>query len=775
MTAADIASAQPGAPGAGDRPWGRIIDVAAVAALTLLGLLGFQASYGGWVFLVVGSLGLALGLILAWLGWAWRQPAALVLVVGLVIVVAAGAAALPATSIGRVLPSLSTASGLVQGFTQGWKELVTTPAPVGSLGNLMAIPYLCGFFAGLLGLSAALRRTSFRWAVAPSLLVLVAGVVTGGTEPVSVLLQGIVFAVVAIVWASHRASRLRERLAISTRGRSSRIAMAAALLAGGAVIGTLLAPLLPGSGSQPRFLLRTVVQPDVDISRLASPLVSTRKYLSASGLANEKLFTVTGLPEGQPLRLGVMDAWDGTATGLAGASASSSSGVFQRVGETIMPAASGDAVQVQITVVSPVAGPGYRDYWLPTVGETTSVTFDGPRRDALERNFRYNAETDSALVISGVKGDDVINLTAVIPPSVADLSTVQPAAIEPPAIADLPEKLQAYLAANVGAADAPLVQARRLVDGLVQDGYYSPPGGEDEREPGHGTTTLDDAFDGDQPTGDEEQYGAAALLLAREVGAPVRLVMGFMPASDAISSSGEVSIYGEDVTVWLEADVKGVGWVTLAERITPPRDQIKTDQTKTREEPKPEVQPPPPIQPDILQPPPVDDATPDDGATPPAASGGLPLWLSTIVGVVLLPVLLVSAVVGLLLGLKAARRRRRRNDPDTAAAVTGGWREILDKARDQGWSTPAQATRTEGAGFLESSGAPQGAVTSLAVRADRAAFSESRPTPQEVAAYWADVDSARKAMAAALPWWRRALGHLNPRSLASSRKQVRDR
>jgi hypothetical protein len=775
MAAADIASAQAGAPELGGRTTAPLIDVVAVAVLTLLALLGFQASYGGWVFLLVGGLGLALGLILAWLGWAWRQPAALVLLLGLVIVIAAGAIALPATSIGRVLPSLSTAGGLVQGFTQGWKELVTTPAPVGSLGNLMAIPYLCGFFSGLLALSAALRRPSFRWSVAPPILVLVASVVTGSTEPVSILLQGVVFAVVAIVWASQRATRTRERLSVSTRGRSRSTLTAAAVVVGGALLGVLLAPLLPGSGSQPRFLLRSVVEPDVDVSRFASPLVSTRKYLSVSGLADTEIFEVSGLPPGQPIRLGVMDTWDGTTTGLAGSRQSSSSGLFQRVGETIRPSSSGETVRVTITVLKPEDGSaGYSDYWLPTVGETVGVTFTGPDAGRLERSFRYNPETDTGLVTTGVTAGDVVELDAVIPPAALDLSGAQPAAVEQPGLASLPKSLNDFKTANVGDASTPLVQAQSLIENLVKNGFYSPVGGKDERPPGHGTANIDDAFTDTRPIGDEEQYGAAALLLARSVKAPVRLVMGFRPQADA-ASTGSIKIKGVDLSVWLEADVQGVGWVTLAEQVTPPRGQVKTDQKDEQRQDRAEVQPPPPIGPDILQPPPVDDATADDTAPPPVSTGGFPVWLLRVLGAVLLPILIVSAIIGLLLGLKAARRRRRRNDPDTAAAVTGGWREILDQARDQGWSTPAQATRTEGAGFLESSGAPQGAVTSLAVRADRAAFCESRPTPEEVAAYWADVDSARKGMAAALPWWRRVLGHLNPRSLESSRKQVRDR
>jgi hypothetical protein len=243
--------------------------------------------------------------------------------------------------------------------------------------------------------------------------------------------------------------------------------------------------------------------------------------------------------------------------------------------------------------------------------------------------------------------------------------------------------------------------------------------------------------------------------------------MGFRPPADA-SASGDVEVRGKDLTVWLEADVQGMGWVTLADQVTPPRDQVKTDQENTKTQENAEVQPPPPIGPEILQPPPVDDATADDADSPPAVTGGFPWWLLRILGIVLLPILLVSGVVGLMLGLKAARRRRRRNDPDTAKAVTGGWREILDQARDQGWFTPIHATRTEGAGALEASGAPQGVVTSLALRADRAAFSEARPTPEEVDDYWADVESARRGMAATVPRWRQLLGHVNPRSLTPS-------
>ncbi len=294
-----------------------LVDAGAVVLLTTFALVGFHSSFGGWTFLLSGVAGCLLGAALAWFALRFTLPAVTLAATALVtVVVMGGALALRATALAGVLPTLETMRGLAQGFTRGWVDLATTPPPAGDVGNLFAIPYLCGFLSGVLALSIALRNRRPLLAVFPPAVVLAAGIFTGVESPVSLLFQGGAFGLVAVSWWSWRNSRSRTVVA-SASGRS-RVASAGALLAVAALGALIVGPLLPGSEINERLLLRQYVEPELDLSRYPSPLAGVRKYLMTKDQREQVLFTVSGLPDGTPVRLAVMDTWDGTVAGVAG-------------------------------------------------------------------------------------------------------------------------------------------------------------------------------------------------------------------------------------------------------------------------------------------------------------------------------------------------------------------------------------------------------------------------------------------------------------------------
>jgi hypothetical protein len=81
--------------------------------------------------------------------------------------------------------------------------------------------------------------------------------------------------------------------------------------------------------------------------------------------------------------------------------------------------------------------------------------------------------------------------------------------------------------------------------------------------------------------------------------------------------------------------------------------------------------------------------------------------------------LLVAGIVGSIVGAKVLRRRRRRSAARVSARFVGGWRELVDHARDLGVPVPGGAvTRREQALAFAGQGAP-----ALARTADRHAMS----------------------------------------------------
>jgi hypothetical protein len=272
--------------------------------------------------------------------------------------------------------------------------------------------------------------------------------------------------------------------------------------------------------------------------------------------------------------------------------------------------------------------------------------------------------------------------------------------------------------------------------------------------------------------GDDEQYATAMALLAREIGIPARVVMGFYPEEDA---AGEpvFTATGDTLHAWVEVAFQEHGWVTFDP--TPPEDQVPNDQTtKPRADPKPQVlQPPPPPQEPVDLPPTVpDDRESEDESTFDAAL----LALIVVIGIGVLSVLALLAAPFIVIGaLKAARRRRRREAERAADRISGGWDELVDHAKDYGTPVTPGATRAEDAGVVEAA-FTEPRVTTLAQRADLEVFGPSEPTPDDVAEFWRQVDEIVGGMGAGRSVVDRLRARLSLRSLlAGTRFALPDR
>ncbi|WP_353114775.1 transglutaminaseTgpA domain-containing protein [Microbacterium sp.] len=743
------------------RRW--VIDLVAMALLVAVAAAGFWPTFGGPSYLgaAIGGilLGLAIAAVCAWRRWG------ILLVAGLTVVgyfLFGGALALPATTVAGFVPTIDTLTGLAVGVVTSWKQLLTTVAPVAVADGHALVPFLVTLLAAVTAGSLALRLRRPAWALIPAGTALMLAIVLGVPQPAFPLVQGIVFAVVAVAWLSLRTWWAPEESAVEAAavdaGRSSqmrirRLVGAAAVLAiasgAGVAASAIAAP------AQPRHVFRDVIIPPFDVRDYASPLQAFRKNVRDD--REKTLFTVTGMPEGARIRIGAMDQYDGVVYNVTDGGPGSSS-AFTPLRTDMSPDAQGAPTTVHVEIGD------YRGVWVPDTGAVSEIRYSGGRAEDLRRNTYYNTSTGTAVAVPGLRKGDAYTLQTIIQGDVDDkeLTDAKFGSVRLPKQSDVPDEISSLAADTVADAETPIEQVRALESFLADGGYFSH-GLENEAvsRAGHGAERISTLLGGQQMIGDDEQYAAAMALMARAVDIPARVVMGYYPDEDR-AKNAVFAATGDDVHAWVEVNFAGYGWLPFDP--TPPKDKVPNQQnTKPKVDPKPQVlQPPPPPQEPVDLPPTLpDDREPEDDT--PNLLGIIATILA--IGGVVLAVLAILASPFIVIGAwKAARRRGRRSAKSTADRISGGWDELTDRAVDYGARVAPGATRVEDAATVsEALSAP--AVTTLADRADAQVFGPSEPSAEEVDAFWKEVDEIVGGMGAEAGFWRRMRARLSVRSL----------
>jgi hypothetical protein len=750
----------PRADGLPARRW--ILDLGAVAALLLIPVVGFAPTFDGPRYLVAAIGGLVLGIALGALG-ALLRWGALLLAGALVLVyfLFGGALALPGSVVAGVVPTLETLRLLGIGAVTSFKELLTTIAPVASDDGHLIVPFLLLLIGGVLTTSLALRARHAAWALIPAAALLAAEIALGTSQPIVPVIQGVVFGLVAVVWLAIRQAWQPSAAVVSVgEGPSStrsatvrRVLMGAAVIAIAAAAGVATSAF--AAPSNPRYVLRDIVIPPFDIREFASPLQSFRSYVRDH--PDETLFTVSGLPEGARVRLATMDAYSGTVYNVSDEGAGSSS-AFSPMRTNMSADAEGTPATMHVEI-------GALDgVWMPDAGAVRSVTFEGDRADDLRRTAHYNDATSTGVVTAGLGEGDAYTLETVLPENPSDeaLAEVPFAPLKMPDQDGVPQEFAEIASKAVAQATTPIEQARALQTALSEGGYFSHGlEGQPLSRAGHGAERISTLLGAQQMVGDDEQYATAMALLARELGMPARVVMGFYPDDDE-AGQGVFTATGDNLHAWVEVAFDGAGWVTFDP--TPDEDQIPNDQTtKPKVDPKPQVlQPPPPPQEPVDLPPTVTD---EGGSEEDEGFDAALVWaIVTIAVSVLLVIALVLAPFLVIGSLKAARRRRRRAAERAADRISGGWDELVDRASDFGAPVRPGGTRSEDAGILTAALA-EPRVTTLASRADLEVFGPAEPSPADVEEFWRQVDEIVGGLGRGQSWWRRVRARLSVRSL----------
>ena len=749
------------------------VDIGFTLVLGVVALSALGTSFTGSSYLVVGLLGAVIAVVVTHLTRAagWPIISAVVICMALFFLLG-GPLCLRSLGDTSVLPGTTTLARVADQAIFGWNDLLTTLPPIEGDGPLLVLPWLSGMLAGLVGLGLAHLPVRRAWLAAalPVLgmtAVLSGAILLGVRHPQSLLVQGSVFAGLALAWLAIRA----HRTSAAVHGGSTSYVRglgAVAMLALAAGVAFPASAVLAGDDDE-RTVARNWVEPPFDIGRYPSPLAGFRKYIDLKGRSDpnnvydKTLLDVEGVEAGKRICFATMDRYDGMVWGASdNALPGPGDDSFQRVSSTIDNPVDGEEVNVTVTL-----GEGWSGVWLPTVGALQSMTFETGDARAKAEVFRYNLATSTAVVPSGLQPGDRYSFTAVQPDDVLTPETVgsvEATTSIPPGAAFIQGPTEKW---TEDAGSDPMDRVLAAAEHLKSEGKYSDGIGRTERiyVGGHSVWRLSDEFvNAPQIVGNDEQYAATMALIANEIGVPARVVLGAV-----VPEGGRVT--GKEVQAWVELRAADGSWRTLPTEsfmsTTPPADQVPQTNTPMSGT---VIPPPNPI------PPPSDageqsdadlkerkatrkkaDEDEEEGIIP-----GLPSWVGVVLTYVALPLLVVALLLAAVVGLKAWRRHRRRRAESASARFVGAWRELVDHARDLGQVVPLgpAVTRRE-----QSVGIVSDRAGTLARRADSSVFGPSVPEEAAAATYWESIDAERRAMSREVGRWQRLRAAISLRSL----------
>jgi transglutaminase-like putative cysteine protease len=518
------------------------------------------------------------------------------------------------------------------------------------------------------------------------------------------------------------------------QGQRALLAVGGPLVVLAVVAGTLAGPRLPGADAE--ALIDTRRSLDEPGSRVTiSPLVDIRSRMLAQ--AAVEVFTVR-TQERAYWRLTSLERFDGRIW--------SSSGSFGRAGGSLpqgVGTAAAEAAVEQIFSIRALA-----QIWLPAAYEPRSLEISGA-------DIRFDEDSSTLIVDRELPSSDALTYRVVSAVPRFDPAQLRAASAEVPAgIAErylpLPELApdvvalaQGLVAGAPSAYDAALALQEHL-RGFTYDL---------DVPPGHGGDDLV-RFLFETRRGYCEQFAGAFAAMARAVGLPSRVAVGFTPGEVDPADPTLFHVRGEHAHAWPEVFLGEYGWVAFeptpgrgapfAESYTGvPEEQAASGDPGAATTLPPEAtepgQPGEQVPPEAV---PGDDLTdtvlpdltgPDEAAEPGAVERWAPRVRNAAAVVLLVAVLYLTGVP--LLGALRRRSRRAAAGADAGARVQVAWEEALEHLAVLGLRPARSATvaevATAAAAVLPDAG---DAARSLARATEHASYGPGGLVPEQASA-----------------------------------------
>ncbi len=645
-----------------------------------------------------------------------------------------------------------------QAVRAAWSALLDAPhtilatiLPAPGVPALLVLPSAVLWAASFLAAELALRTRAPLLPVLPVVAAFGVPLVLGVDGPGSQLpvLAALVACAAALVL-------VRGRVAPSWRSLPAALPIVVVLT----VAGGLLAPHLPGMPAP--YDPRDAVTPPTARPRTTSPLDEVAVWMR-QGAAPVFTVRVHGGDGQQNYRLAVLDSYDGVSW--------SHHAPLARSGGRVPPEKAADpggtAAITQTFTIASLPG-----LWLPAADRPTRVALPSADDDLFvdQRSGELVLGGRDVTGEGGVRSGFRYTATSLLP--VYDVRRLQYApAADDPAMTVLPRTDPAgrpipavatftrTAAAATAGSSFPYEQAVRLADWLRAGHHFDP-----RALPGHSYRQLE-FFLTTGKRGTSEQFAASFAVMARTLGLPSRVVVGFRHGTPA--GDGTWQVRGQDVLAWPEVEFKGIGWVPFyptpdaasasGSSVAPagqPTERRQADQQISRQTRS--ATPP--------------HRAPAHRATAVPGPAGLPWWAWAPVAVV---------VLALLYALYAAwlpwrRRARRRGDPDPGRRVLGAWQQIVERLTEIGLPATGAHTAAEVAAFgaARVGGAAGEHLPALADLVNQVGYAGRTPDAASATAAWQHCDAVERVVLRSVPRRERLRRGLRPAALRRAGRGV---
>jgi transglutaminase-like putative cysteine protease len=631
----------------------------------------------------------------------------------------------------------------------GIPRLLTALIPVEPQPDTVVVPVILTWLASLAATEFALRGQRVLLGCAPPAVLYATSLIAVGPNATAQPAAGLAFAALgalALILDTHLSIDQPGSTAPQRRRTAARLQLAggAAAVLAAITAGTVaLAPAMAGRvGIAPPDPRRYVAPPQLDAID-ENPLIR----LSGWGVDPAQPLlsaTVSGAPAERELRLrlAVLNDFDGVTWRLGGA--------YRSAGRSLPgPAAPAGATAVtQRITVSGLTGK-----LLPALATPRSV--EGTR-------VGYDVQTGTMLDPDGLAPGTTYTVTS----TTSDLEVnLLPAAnvASGPSVArylqlGTPPPALTRLAAEVAGDESAPYSRALAIEAFLADHYRLVP----DAPSGHAYPNLEFFLLGNPLAGarrgSTEQFAASFAVLARAVGLPTRIAVGFTV------HAGRNEVTGGDALAWPEVLFDDIGWVPFDPRPVPDNPPRPLE---SEYQPKPS---PPSDEPSAV--PTVSiGAGPTAPPAPPAATaapaGALDPALLGIAG--------LAVVAGLLLGyagsvpwLKRRQRHRRLHSGEPPQRIANAFDEVRTALRLAGRPAPPYLTATEVAAHAQA-----GNLTHLARLVNLVTFAPYAATELDAAAARGEAEAYVDQLRSRRSWWRRLRWTLDPRPLRWHRRPSR--
>jgi len=738
---------------------GALRSLPATVALTVLtcvtaATMGALFRDGSWVGRVVGAALVCHAVLWAARRWRMAQPAAALTAVVAVFLFACWALFPHTTLLG--LPTGRTFSSVGGAFHDTRRAFSALVPPVPSLPGFVLSAMAGVTIVAVLSDWAAFRLQAPLEAVVPALATLIFVALLARDSNGLGWVAGFVLTTGCFLLL-HRAGQDRGGPRFAGRAfplvtRGGLVLTAVAVLASVAV-----GPHLPGARSPGLVNVHGGAAGGESRRTTISPLVDIRTRLVQE--SNLQLFTVRA-GSAQYWRLTALDHFDGDIW----SSDESYSNIRGALPVAVPP--TGTSTVAQAYSVS-----GLGSIWLPAAYLPVSETgAPAASWDARSASLISSAPTSDGLAYSVVSAVPAFNAAEL---RTAELANVDPTYLAlPPVPSDVLSLARRITAGLPTAYD----KARALQDYLRNHYSYSL-----SVPPGHSYSALQQ-FLFVTRRGYCEQFAGSYAVMARAVGLPTRVAVGFTPGT--LGSDGLWHVYGLHAHAWPEVQLGRFGWVAFDP--TPGRGipggtaytGLPAEQAS-------------PTGPGGVAVPAVPAATPTTSATrtPPTTAAPVsppgahrapkapvrparPFPWRLVAVLASVAALAAAWLVGVPAAKARRRSRRRRRAADDAARILVAWEEAAERLAAAGWARQPPETYLEharraavGAGLSPPVADSLGA---LAAQAAGAAYGSNGHRPEDVALACRRALEVEEAVLAGAGRWRRMAWETDPRPIRSA-------